>query len=302
LRQTGKPAAVPIICIGNLTVGGAGKTPAAITLAHLLRAEGETPVFLTRGYGGRLPGPVCVDAARHGGGDVGDEALLLARQFTAIVARDRPAGATMAVAAGASVIVMDDGFQNPSLIKDVSVLVVDAGRGIGNGRVLPAGPLRAPLSDQMAKAHALLIVGEGEGASQLRRDAQARGLPVFSATLEPDRELCVELRTTRVLAFAGIGDPDKFFATLDKACIDAPIRRNFADHHHYTAADAATLLEQANMDGLTLLTTEKDLARMQGDPALDELRARSKALPVSLAFHEFDKMKQFLRERIKKSC
>lgn len=296
-RRDGERVGARVVCVGNPTVGGAGKTPTAIALAHLLRAAGEVPVFLTRGYGGRLAGPALVDVASHSAAEVGDEPLLLARHFTTIVARNRAAGAAMAVSAGASVIVMDDGFQNPSLIKDVAILVVDARRGIGNGRVFPAGPLRSPLADQLAKAHGLLIVGDGENAGPVQEAAQARGLPVFFAGLRPDPDVCAALHATKVLAFAGIGDPDKFYATLDEAGIIAPVRRSFADHHRYTPGDATRLLDESAANDLTLLTTEKDRARMQGDPALAELRSRAKILPVSLVLKDADAMQRFLLAR-----
>lgn len=301
LRRDGKRASARVVCIGNPTVGGAGKTPTAIAFAHLLHAAGETPVFLTRGYGGRLSGPVQVGVALHSA-DIGDEPLLLAQHFPTIVARHRPSGANMAVTSGASVIVMDDGFQNPSLTKDVSVLVVDGRRGIGNGRVLPAGPLRAPLAEQLAKAHALLVVGHGNGAGPVQAAAQTRGLPIFFSELAPDRDACALLQATKVLAFAGIGDPDKFFATLDQAGIAVPVRRGFADHHRYTAAEATALLHEAAEHGLTLLTTEKDRARMQGDPSLAELRSRAKVLPVTLVLEDADAVQKFLLARLRRSA
>ncbi|MGC1356497.1 MAG: tetraacyldisaccharide 4'-kinase, partial [Xanthobacteraceae bacterium] len=157
LRSPGQKVGIPIICVGNLTVGGAGKTPAALTVGRLLLAENKRPFFLTRGYGGRLVGPVRVDRAIHGAADVGDEPLLLAELAPTIVARDRLAGARAAQRDGADAIVMDDGFQNPSLAKDLAILVVDGRRAIGNGRVFPAGPLRAPLEAQLARAHAVLV-------------------------------------------------------------------------------------------------------------------------------------------------
>jgi tetraacyldisaccharide 4'-kinase len=293
LAQGGARAGVPVICIGNLTVGGAGKTPAAIAVARLLIAAGERPCFLTRGYGGSLAGPAAV-AAVHTAAQVGDEPLLLARVAPTIVAPDRVAGARLARERGASIIVMDDGFQNPSLAKDLSILVVDGTRGIGNARVLPAGPLRARLDAQLGRAHAILIVGEVTGASPLVIAARARRLPLFHGTLEPDRAALSALAGAKVLAFAGIGDPEKFFATLAASGIEAPIRRAFADHHRYRAGEAAALISEAERGGLSLLTTEKDFARMQGDTALKELAAHARALPVSLDIIEIADFKTLL--------
>jgi tetraacyldisaccharide 4'-kinase len=281
LVQPGARARVPVICVGNPTVGGAGKTPTAIAIARMLISAGEKPMFLTRGYGGSLAGPVMVQA-EHSGREVGDEPLLLARVSPTIVARDRAAGARHAEAAGASVIVMDDGFQNRSLAKDLSILVIDGTRGIGNARVLPAGPLRAPLEAQLDRAYAILIVGDVTGASPVVLAARARGLPLFHTKLEPDSAAVATLAGQKVLTFAGIGDPQKFFATIEAAGIDAPIRRAFPDHHRYRADEAAALLAEAKRHDLALLTTEKDLARMQGDASLAELAASAHALPVTL--------------------
>src|SRR5712675_2587110 len=209
LMQAGRRVRVPVVCIGNLTVGGAGKTPTAIAVARLLQAAGARPIFLTRGYGGRLAGPVAV-APTHGAADVGDEPLLLARVAPTIVARDRAAGARAAEAAGAELIVMDDGFQNPALAKDLSLIVVDGRRGLGNGKVFPAGPLRAPLRPQIARAQALLVVGEPGPAAQPAIDgARARGLPVFTGRLVPDPAVVAALAARPALAFAGIADPEK---------------------------------------------------------------------------------------------
>jgi tetraacyldisaccharide 4'-kinase len=298
LVRPGQRAGLPVVCIGNLTVGGAGKTPAALAAARMLAAAGERPVFLSRGYGGALAGPLAVDPARHRARDVGDEPLLLARTAPAVVARARVAGAAMAVAAGGSVIVMDDGFQNPSLAKDVSVLVVDARRGIGNGRVIPAGPLRAPLDAQLARADALVVVGTGAGAADVAAAARARRMPVFSASLRPDAGVIAALRGGRVLAFAGIGDPEKFFATLADAGIAVAATRGFPDHHRYTAAQAMSLCRQADRDGLPLVTTEKDLARLAGDEEAAPLAARARALPVALAFADEEGFKRLLLERV----
>jgi tetraacyldisaccharide 4'-kinase len=297
LARNGASAGVPVVCIGNPTVGGAGKTPAALTVARMLAADGETPVFLTRGYGGRLAGPVRVDPSQHRAADVGDEPLLLARAYATVVARDRVQGAQAAVAAGAKAIVMDDGFQNPSLAKDFSVLVVDGRRGIGNGRTIPAGPLRAPLGAQLDRAQALIVVGEG-GAPDVMDEVRKRALPVFGARLAPDAAFIASLAGRRVLAFAGIGDPEKFFATLRAGGVVVAATHGFDDHHRYTPADARALCAEAEREDLTLVTTEKDLARMQGDDDVVELAARSRALPVMLVFDDDAGFRSLLREHI----
>ena len=286
-------AGIPVLCVGNLTLGGAGKTPAAMAIAQTLMVEGARPFFLTRGYGGQLAGPVRVEPAHHGASDVGDEALLLARIAPVIVARDRVAGAKMAREAGASIVVMDDGFQNPSLVKDLSLLVVDARRGIGNGCVFPAGPLRAPLDAQLGRAQGLVVIGKGTGAAALVDLARARGLAIFGGRLDPDPAAIASISGRKVLAFAGIGDPEKFFATLAAAGIDVPARRSFADHHRYTAAEAAVLVDEAARQGLTLVTTEKDRARMAGDAALGALFEQSQALPVTLTVDDEARFRAF---------
>jgi tetraacyldisaccharide 4'-kinase len=296
LAKPGARAAVPVVCIGNPTIGGAGKTPLALTLARLLQAAGDAPVLLSRGYGGRLAGPLRVDPARHHAADVGDEPLLLARVAPTVVARDRVAGAQAAVAAGASVIVMDDGFQNPSLQKNFSVLVVDARRGIGNGRVVPAGPLRAPLVAQLARADALVMVGASyDGVTAA---ARGRGVPVFHARLAPDAAVAAALAGARVLAFAGIGDPEKFFATLTGAGVAVAATASFPDHHRYTTAQARMLCERADREALILVTTEKDLARMQGDAEVAALAARARALPVTLTLADADAFLHLLRKKL----
>jgi tetraacyldisaccharide 4'-kinase len=301
LARRGQRADVPVVCVGNPTLGGAGKTPTALAVAGLLAGRGERPVFLTRGYGGRLAGPVRVDPAAHRAEDVGDEPLLLARAFPTIVARERVAGAHVAQAAGASVVVMDDGFQNPSLVKDAAILVIDSERGIGNGRVCPAGPLRAPFDVQLARAHAVVVVGERGNASGAARSAEAAAIPVFHGRLLPDRAAAARLAGKRVLAFAGIADPDKFFRTLAGAGIAAPLRRGFPDHHRYTAAEASRLLAEADVSGLSLVSTEKDVVRLNGEGALAELRARVESLPVTLAFDHPDGFADFLLNRIRGS-
>ena len=296
LGRRGRRAAAPVVCVGNLTVGGAGKTPTALALARMLAAAGERPMFLTRGYGGALAGPLLVDPARHRAREVGDEPLLLARTAPTIVARDRVKGA--GIAGDASVIVMDDGFHNPSLFKDFSVLVVDGRRGTGNGRVIPAGPLRAPLEAQLGRAHALIVVGELGRAADSAERARGANIPVLQARLRPDADVIAWLRGRQVLAFAGIADPAKFFATLAEAGVVLAATRSFPDHHRYTRAEAVALCDDAARAGLVLMTTEKDLARLSGEDQLKELAARVKALPVTLAFEDEEAMKSLLLERL----
>ncbi len=301
IQAQGEPAGVPVICLGNLTAGGAGKTPAALAVAYLLLAARERPFFLSRGYGGRLAGPVRVDPSFHHSADVGDEPLMLARLAPTIVARDRVAGARVARSAGASVIVMDDGFQNPSLIKDLAIVLVDGRRGIGNGRVIPAGPLRAPLEIQIARAQALVVVGPPDGAAKILDTARRYGVTVFHGRLEADRNSLAALGKRKVLAFAGIGNPDKFFATLTEAGIDVAARSRFPDHHHYTAAEAQALIARAQAENLMLITTEKDHVRLAGDPALAALAAHASTLPVRLVIDEQDQFRQLVLSAAKRN-
>ncbi len=285
LQQPGSKVDVPIVCIGNPTVGGGGKTPTAIATAALLVSAGARPVFLSRGYGGRHAGPMRVDPAYHRARDVGDEPLLLARAYPTIMSRKRLDGGLHAArVAGADIVVMDDGFQNPSLIKDFSVLVVDAGRGVGNGLVFPAGPLRSPLVAQLKLAHALLVVGQGSAADHVVASAERVGLPIFRAHLEPQPDMVEALRGKSVLAFAGIADPGKFFTTLSAHGIEPRVTRSYGDHHRFRQREAAALLQEADEKNLTLVTTQKDFVRLDGDGALAELRKRSATLPVRLVF------------------
>lgn len=252
----GRPwrAPVPVVCVGNLTVGGTGKTPVAIDLARRL-AE-RTPHLLTRGYGGKLAGPVRVDPKTHTVAEVGDEPLLLARVAPTWVARDRKAGARRAIAAGAGLLIMDDGFQNPSLAKDRSLLVVDGPAGFGNGLLFPAGPLREPAARGFARASALVMIGEDRHS--IGRDAP---LPVLRATLVPAMPLAFAPMAP-VVAFAGIGRPEKFFATLAALGVTPLDHRAFPDHHVFAERELADLEALARGRGARLVTTEKDAVRL----------------------------------------
>ncbi len=263
MRKPGGRAPLPVVCIGNFTAGGAGKTPTAQAVAALLGAAGERPAFLSRGYGGRLSGPVRVEP-HHRAADVGDEPLLLARTGPAIVSRDRKAGARLARQIGATVLVMDDGLQNPSLLKDCAIAVVDGAAGIGNGLTIPSGPLRAPMGAQWPAVDAVLVIGDGAAGDAVAREARRRGKPVFRARLAPDPVQAEALRGRRLLAFAGIGRPEKFFDTLRACGATLAATRSFPDHHPYTAADLAGLRDEAARQGLQAVTTEKDFVRIAG--------------------------------------
>lgn len=294
MKARGRKAGLPVICLGNLTIGGAGKTPAALAVAQLLHTVHERPFFLSRGYGGRLAGPLRVNPGLHHAADIGDEPVLLARLAPTVVARDRVAGAAFAASAGASVIVMDDGFQNPSLTKNLALILLDGRRGIGNGRVIPAGPLRAPLELQLERAQALIVVGAPERAGPVLDRASRRGLPILHGRLEPDRAVVNAIGRRKVLAFAGIADPEKFFTTLTAAGIDIADRAAFPDHHRFSAAEALDLVARARAKNLMQLTTEKDLARMTGEPELKELTAHTSALPVRLVIEEQDQLRDLV--------
>jgi tetraacyldisaccharide 4'-kinase len=300
MARSGARVGVPVLCVGNFTLGGAGKTPTAIALARMLTDAGEVVFCLSRGYGGSAVGPKLVDPHVHTARQVGDEALLLARVAPTVVARDRAAGARLARDKGASVIVMDDGLQNGAIAKDFTLAVVDARRGIGNARVFPAGPLRAPVGPQLAAAQALLVVGDGNAADPLAGLAQARGLPVLHGRLVPDEAAVTALRPHRVLAFAGTADPEKFFATVEEAGIVIAARKAFPDHHDYTPEGAAALVMEAEHQGLTLITTEKDHVRMAGDPALAALHACAQVLPVTLIVEDAETLRRFALDALER--
>ncbi len=279
MREPGIAVPVPVLCVGNPTVGGSGKTPTVILVLERLLARGARPFALLRGHGGQLPGPVRVDPAVHDARAVGDEALLLAAVAPTIVSRDRVAGARLAVDAGATHIVMDDGFQNPALAKDVSLLVIDGGAGVGNGQVLPAGPLRAPLAPQIGLADAILVLGPGAPGAAVGALADAMGKAVLQGAVVPDLDAIAALRGHRVLAFAGIGRPDKLAASLTSEGVEVVRLRAFPDHHPYEVSEIAALIAEADAAQLTVVTTAKDLVRLQG-PAFAPWRDRLRVLPV----------------------
>jgi len=294
LAREGFDAGIPVLCVGNYHVGGAGKTPTVLALVSLLRDAGEAPIVLSRGYGGKLRGPIKVDPERHAADDVGDEPLMMARTVAVVVARDRIEGVALARSQGASVILMDDGFQNPAIAKDASLIVIDGDRGLGNGRVFPAGPLRAPLPPQLARTDALIIVGDGAAAGKVEAAVAGQGGLVLRAHLVPNEASVAALRGQRVLAFAGIGDPPRFFRTLRAAGVEVVAEKAFADHHPFSQSEIESLAAAAKRDGLTLVTTEKDLARL---PAARDIVP----FAVTLKFDDEAKLLRFVTDRLFKS-
>ncbi|WP_185984901.1 tetraacyldisaccharide 4'-kinase [Aureimonas mangrovi] len=291
-------APAPVICVGNPVAGGGGKTPTALALAKAARARGLRPGFLSRGHGGNAAQPLLVDPQRHDASIVGDEPLLLAAFAPTAVSRDRAAGAALLVDRGAcDLIIMDDGFQSAQLAFDLALLVVDSSRGTGNGAVIPAGPLRAPLGLQTHHADALVIVGAGEGAAKAEAAAHAAGKPVHRARTAPTNAEGFAGR--RVLAFSGIADPAKFHASLRESGAEITQTRDFPDHHPFTEGELGALLADAGRRGLTLATTRKDAVRLQACGALGlEVLEQSLVLEIEMHFEPPETAAALVRQAV----
>lgn len=293
LHRDAPRAALPTIVIGGLTAGGDGKTPLAILIEQLLAARGEVPALLTRGYGGS-PARAQPFAA-HPSDEahmLGDEALLLAYHGLTIVGADRAASARLAQEKGATVLVLDDGFQSRRLAPDLAILAIDSDYGPGNGLCIPAGPLRAPLEAQLTAADALVLIGDGAAGKAI---AARVGKPVFQAQIVPDGQIARELKGSRVVAFAGIGRPEKFFKTLRDTGADVVATRSFPDHHRFSDADVAALDALRRSHQARLVTTLKDAMR------LDRRSLDVCALPISLASPDMDGFAAFVAEALQRA-
>ncbi|WP_419731058.1 tetraacyldisaccharide 4'-kinase [Lichenicola sp.] len=273
LRRPGWRAPVPVICCGNVGVGGAGKTTVALDLARRLQARGIAVHCLTRGYGGRVRGVLRVDPDRHDAVLTGDEALLLAGVAPTWVSADRAASARAAIGAGAQILLMDDGLQNPGLVQDWPLLVIDGASGFGNGRLLPAGPLREPVATAMARARAVILIGADAAGVTAQLPSS---LPLLRADLVMEPGL-LGLRGEKLLAFAGIARPEKFFAALRGIDLELAATRGFPDHHRFSAADIEALRRDALRLQAILVTTPKDAVRLPPD-----MRAEVVVADVSL--------------------
>lgn len=267
-------APVPVICVGNLTAGGAGKTPIVRDLARRLKGAGRNVGILSRGYGGTEPGPLKVDPAHHKTNMVGDEPLLLARDAPCWIARDRAAGARAMAAQGIDLILMDDGLQNPGLVKDLSIVVADGATGFGNGRAIPAGPLREEIEAGIRRSDALIVTGDDRHGLVETFSKQIR-------TLQVDVSIQGTSSAAPLLAFAGIGRPEKFRGTLVEAGANVAAFRAFADHHPYTAAELTALAARARELGAELVTTEKDWVRLDA-----EWRSRIRAIAIDVVWRD----------------
>lgn len=288
---TPAPAPAPVICVGNLTVGGTGKTPVTISVLDAAKRLGRAPAALSRGHGGRLAGPVRVDPKLHGARDVGDEPLLLACAAPAYIDANRVDGARLAVSEGADLIVMDDGHQNPKLEKTLSLVVVDALTGWGPGAVLPAGPLREPVKAGLARADAVVVMLASKDA---RPDYAALQLdtleiPVLTAWLEPD----APPPAGPLLAFAGIGRPQKFYDSLCAAGATLADTASFPDHHPFTRSEIERLADLAESHGATLITTQKDWVRLPGD-----VQGAVTAWPVRARFSEPARLDALIQQAV----
>ncbi len=297
LRATPPRIDLPVMCVGNLTVGGGGKTPTVIAMTKQAEAMGLKPGILTRGYGGSEKGPHLVNNQNDSARNVGDEPLLLSWHAPVCVARDRLAGARLLKRHGCDFLIMDDGFQSSRLHADCNLIVIDSRRGIGNGHVIPAGPMRAPLVAQMRKVDALLVIGNSQNTETVVRAAARAAKPIFQADIEWEDSAAIKGR--RFLAFAGIADPDKFFDTLQASGAWLSLTRSFPDHYQYSDEDMQELMQTAQAGDLELVTTEKDAVRfLHGSATARKMADSTLVFQVELKFDEESTPAQLIQATI----
>jgi tetraacyldisaccharide 4'-kinase len=298
-RMDRPTVSIPVICIGNFTVGGAGKTPAAIALARAAKKMGLKPGFLSRGYGGSIKSATLVDPALHDSFKVGDEPLLLAREGMAVIARKRIEGARLLEKLGADLIIMDDGFQSAQLTIDLSLIVVDSNRSVGNGQVIPSGPLRVALPLQLKQTDMILKVGKGKEIAPLLRHASKIGKRFLLAEIKPHKH--AQLIGQKLVAFAGIGDPEKFYRTLRSLNLNVVETVSFPDHHMFSEVDANALLSSAREKGALLVTTAKDAVRLnERTGAAKQLAKQCHVLEIDMVFDDPTSVKALIDTALEK--
>ena len=284
-KKSGK-VNIPVICLGNITAGGSGKTPTAVTLAKLLQKKGYHPYFVSRGYGGKLSGIILTKDSSYTAAEVGDEPLILSRIAPVSINPDRYQAALKAQEQGADIIIMDDGFQNPSLKKDISILIIDGGFGFGNQRPLPAGPLRENLQSGLKRANAALIIGEDKNNCA----QEMKNLPLFTGKI---KEIEPQTKPTQVIAFAGIGRPEKFYQSLENCGMNIISRHDFPDHHFYTEKELQSLSNEAQEKKAALYTTAKDIVKIPLP-----LRPKFNVLEIEIEIEKEQELMSFILSRL----
>lgn len=298
LKRKGYKSQIPVLCVGNYVLGGAGKTPTALALCSMLEEQGYRCVFLSRGYGGRFKGPLLVDLNKHTSKEVGDEPLLLARSAPTIISKSRVSGCHYCEQLNADIIIMDDGMQNPSLLKDLTFAVWDEVRGAGNGLPFPSGPLRGSFAIQECLAQAIILISpfEKESKNQSFSKVSDFNIPVFKSYLKVKTREKEFIKGKNIIAFAGIGYPEKFFETVRECEAVLVQTHSFADHHPYQREDILKLLKQSKEEQAILLTTEKDYVRLLPVLSQDELK-KIYTLPVYLEFSEPHNIFSLIKEK-----
>ena len=294
-----KPEAIdlPVLCVGNLTVGGGGKTPTSVAIANAAKKMKLRPGVVSRGYGGLNSGAHIVDADHDLAKHVGDEPLLIAQHVPMAVSANRLAGARLLQEQGVDFIILDDGFQSMRLKSDFNLVVVDARRGVGNGHVIPGGPLRAPAVPQLRHADGVLRIGEGDAADAIVRQAAKAGKPIYVANTVPAKKM--QLLRKRVLAFAGIADPDKFYESLTKAGAIISLARSWPDHHFFEDDELAELYQTAEAGDLVLVTTEKDAMRLaRGSEISRKVLDAALVFRIEIAFDQPDAPQRIIQDTL----